>query len=377
MSFAKKLYIAIDFYLREYKAAEGRGLDAYSDEYLCHPMADGKYLSTLAELYQSNIISLVQFSHSAASACKRLEGVERFPFKQGACWGLDFSWRNLAVTEPFLITSAIITRGLLDCSSEVLLASQAANLLRLGRDGLKGWIRELSIAVDDRGLTLPAYSPNIREPIYNAAAYALATLRLIDESEGRVPSNRDTLHAIEWIRLRRVPGLGWPYSPTSPVIDLLHQCYLLNALADVFGVRSIEHECAEMLGQFAGPCCFADTMRLVRGSEEFADARDIPWLRPLGDCFVEVLPKPARLWSLGELLVLLSRLGLEGKHSEAWVRQGRRVATLIMSRLSAEEDTEARYPRHVMHAVHGLACYLALLRKRARGNKHVDTTLFI
>jgi hypothetical protein len=328
-------------------------------------MADGKYLQALAVLSSTGLISISQLQKRSLEACVRIEN-NAFKSVEGIIWGLGFSWRNLSATEPFLITSAIVTRGLLDCHCQGVLSDKTAYLLRLGWTGLKAWMRELSISVDEDHLSLPVYSPNIREPVYNAAAYSLATLRLIDESEGRVSSIADPLRDMDWIRSRRVSGLGWPYSPTSPVVDLLHQCYILNALADAFGGQSIEQECAEMMGQFAGPCCFADAMLLVMGNEESANARDIRWLRPLGDFQVQLLPKPARLWSLGELLVLLSRLGLEGKHSEAWVRQGRRIAEAIMSRLTAADDAEASYPRHVMHAVHGLASYLALLRKRTQ-----------
>lgn len=371
MATTSNLRSCIDSQLHSYESSLGIGADAYCDAPQCHPMAEGKYLQALTVLRSTGLISISNFQRRALDACARIES-NALKFQEGISWSLGFSWLSLPATEPFLITSAIVTRGLLDCKCQGLVSDQATNLLCLGSAGLEGWMSGLSVSVGDKDIALPVYSPSIREPIYNAAAYALATLRLIDESEGQVPPSTDTLRVMAWIRSRRVSGLGWPYSPTSPVVDLLHQCYILNALADAFGVRSIEQECAEMMGQFAGPCCFADAMRLVMGNEESANARDIRWLRPLGDCQVELLPKPARLWSLGELLVLLSRLGLEGKHSEAWVRQGRRIAAAIMSRLSAEEDTEARYPRHVMHAVHGLACYLALLRKRARGNTHVE-----
>lgn len=370
----KELRTCINKLLHSYELSQGLGLDAYSNNFQSHPMADGKYLQTLSVLRSTGLISISHFQQRSSDACARIE-TNAIKFVEGLSWGLGFSWRNLCSSEPFLITSAIVTRGLLDCHCQGLESDQTTNLLRLGAEGLKSWIRDVSIPVNAERIALPVYSPNIREPIYNAAAYAIATLKLIDESEGRVPSSTDRLNAIEWIRSSRVAGLGWPYSPTSPVVDLLHQCYILNALADVFGARSIEQECAEMIGQFAGPCCYADAMHLVRDGEESVDARDIRWLRPLGDGQAELLPKPARLWSLGELLVLLSRLGLEGKYSEAWVRQGRRVAEAIMSRLSAGDDVEALYPRHVMHSVHGLACYLALLRERARRNKPVEAEL--
>lgn len=368
MALAEDLRTAIEATLSAYGAKDGYGADAYwgADNY--HPMADGKCLQTLAVLRQSKLISAIQFEERSKIVCARLESSALRCLDIGMFWGLGFPWRNLPATEPFLITTAIITRGLLDCHNEGLALNFSSNLLGQGRLGLKAWMKDLSLPVDQQGISLPAYSPGIREPVYNAAAYAMGTLKLIEDLEDLMSSGSNMLPAMEWIRYRRIGSLGWPYSPKSPVVDLLHQCYILNILADTFGVHSIESATAEMVGQFAGPCCFADAMRLVIMGEEPADVRDIPWLRTLGRHQVELLPKPARLWSLGELLVLLSRLGLQGKHSEAWVRQGLRVAKAIMSRLSAKDDAEVLYPRHVMHAVHGLACYLALLRKRRQLN---------
>lgn len=367
MALAEDLRNAIDTTLYGYEAKDGVGADAYCGTDSCHPMADGKCLQVLAVLRQSKLISAKQFEERSQRICSRLESRGLEVFEGGMCWGLDFSWRNLPATEPFLITTAIVIRGLLDCHNEGLVLALSSKLLREGSAGLEAWIRELALPVGQSGIDLPAYSPGIREPIYNAAAYALGTLKLIEDVGGFLPAGvgAGVLSAMEWIRSRRISGLGWPYSTSSPVVDLLHQCYILNACSDVFGVRSIESATAEMMGQFAGPCCFADVMRLVtEGVVESSDARDIPWLRFIGSLQVELLPKPARLWSLGELLVLLSRLGLDGERSNAWGRQGRRVADAILSRFSASDDVEARYPRHVMHAVHGLACYLALLRKK-------------
>lgn len=372
ISHSSELRLCIEKHLHSYESSLGIGGDAYCDMPQYHPMADGKYLQALAVLRKSELISKSHFKHFSLEACARIKA-NSYKFSSGLTWGLGFQWRNLSATEPFLITSSIVTRGLLDCYRQGLFDSQLTNLLSLGEQGLWAWIRDFSVLVDQNNIALPVYSLNIREPIYNSAAYALGTLNLIDKSFDNVSLNTDNLEVIDWIRSRRIAGLGWSYSPISPIVDLLHQCYILNSLADVFGAQSVEKECAEILGQFAGPSCFVDAIRLVMGKEELSSKRDIPWLRSLGGFQLEVLPKPARLWSLGELLVLLSRLGMGGVNSEAWVRQGRLVAEMIMSRLSSEDDVEAQYPRHVMHAVHGLACYLALLRKRAQKNTNTES----
>ncbi len=371
MSTSSELRLCIEKNLHSYEKKQAVGPDAYSDSLQSHPMADGKYLQALAVLRSTGLISKPHFQQRSLDACARIEK-SAIKLEEGVGWGLGFSLRNLSSTEPFLITTAIVTRGLLDCHHQGLASDRAVNLLSTGAAGLVVWIRNNSVLVNEK-YSLPVYSPNIREPIYNAASYAFGTLKLIDKSKGRAPSNIDTLDVMGWISSCRVAGLGWPYSPTSPIVDLLHQCYILNSLADVFGVQSIEKECAEMLGQFAGPCCFSDAIRLVMSKEELSSKRDIPWLRSIGDFQLELLPKPARLWSLGELLVLLSRLGEEGESSEAWVRQARQVAEMIVSRLSVEDDEEARYLRHTMHAVHGLASYLALLRKRAQKNTNAES----
>jgi hypothetical protein len=366
MSFAENLRIAIDSGLATYEAVGGSGADAYSPEPIPHPMADGKCLSLLDVLRRSNLLSATQFDARVAAVCHRLEEAALLPFDDGWCWGLGFSWRELPATEAFLITSALIVRGGLACLGEGTSSECLRRLLAQGMQGLSAWLRDLALPVGEVGLTIPAYSPGIRAPIYNAAACAYGTLR-VGESVGW-PSEcaSELLSSMGWIRSHRVAGLGWPYSPGSPVVDLLHQCYILNAMADVFGTPSVEVATAEMVGQFAGPCGFADVIHLRNAGELGVAVRDIPWLRPLSTGWIEVLPKPARLWSLGELLVVISRLGLEGDRADAWLRLGRRIAESILQHLSAGQNPEARYPRHVMHALHGLGCYLALLRERAR-----------
>ncbi len=365
MAWSDHLRVAVEATLAVYEGRDGRGSDAYNEADICHPMADGKYLATLAVLRRSNLLSMTKFADRANVACARLEeSASRFS-ETGYCWGLGFGWRELPPSEPYLISSAVVARGLWDCQRQGLRLELSAKLLAGAGAGLAAWVRELALPVDSTGITLPAYSPGIREPIYNAAAYANGTLKLISDSEGTSRSGAEIVPALEWIRARRVAGLGWPYSPESPLVDLLHQCYLLNTFADVFGAQAIESEAAEMVGQFAGPGSFSDAIRIVSDRAEADGGHDIAWLRPFGAQQLELLPKPARLWSLGELLVLLSRLGLEGERCDAWLRLARRIAEVILARLAAPDDQEVRYPRHVMHAAHGLAAYLAALRQRA------------
>lgn len=364
---ATELRACIDGRLQAYEAANGVGPDAYCEAAASHSMADGKFLQALAVMRRSGILSANQFEARSLNACARLEA-QALDFGQGRAWGLGFPWRDMTAAEPFLITSAVVTRGLLDARTEGVAAPALAGLLEQATAGLRSWFSELSLPTPDGGLAVPAYSPSIREPIYNAAAYASSTLHLCAAAQpgtaGQAPA---TAPLLEWVRTRRVAGLGWKYAADNPVVDLLHQQYILNALADVDGIASVESEALEMVGQFAGPCCFADAIRCVAGPD--AQLRDIPWLRPLGSGQIELLPKPARLWSLGELLVLVARLGGGATRPDAWMRLGTRLAETIVQRLNDPADAEGTYPRHAMHALHGLACQLALLRKRAQDRK--------
>jgi hypothetical protein len=345
----------------------GLGADAYCEESLYHPMADGKYLQACSVMRNTGLVSEVVFQRRVALALDRLRLHVLQPFHAGSCWGLGFAWRGLPSQEPFLITTAIVGRGLLDCarvgqSSEVLQRTLSDSMR-----GLELWFQEWSVRVDEIGVSLPVYSPGIREPIYNAASYAMAAHLLWQRTQSESIS-RDTSIPLklEKIRSAHLKGLGWTYAPGNLVVDLLHQCYILNALADIHGGSLVEEFALEMVGQFATPEGFADALRLLPLGGKAGQSRDIPWLRPFDKGSVELLPKVARLWSLGELLVLVSHLACDGVRRDGWVSLGARAARLIMSILTSPDAVEAKYPRHVMHAVHGLSCYLSVLRRRSQ-----------
>lgn len=362
MALAEDLRVAINSGLAAYEAVDGVGPDAYCASPAYHPMADGKCLRVLAVLHRSKLLSGSHFAARVLRICERLEEVATAGIDDAWSWGLGFSWRDLPATEPFLITSALIVRGALDCQREGGCPERLQRLVDNGKRALGRWPRDLACPVGEEGLSLPAYSPGICAPIYNAAAYCYATLKVADDLDPGTGFGATWQPSLEWIRSRRVTGLGWPYSPTNLVVDLLHQCYILNAMADAFGTKSVEAATAEMVGQFASPCCFADVIHWQAAGDTWSDDRDIRWIRPLGKGSIEVLAKPARLWSLGELLVVVSCLAAEGERSEAWLRLGRRIAESILEHLSSPEHVERQYPRHLMHALHGLGCYLALLR---------------
>lgn len=348
---------------------DGLGPDAYCRQLRYHPMADGKYLQTCAVMRETGLMSTKDFNRRVALTLDRLTEHALRPFHAGCCWGLGFSWRGLPPDEPFLITTAIIGRGLLDCGRVTENSEALERTLLDSMQCLKLWFQEWSVSVEDLDFSLPFYSPGIREPIYNAASYAISAYLLWKRTQGQPPScDAAIIFALDKIRSVRTKGLGWIYAPGTLIIDLLHQCYILNSLADIHGESSVEESALEMVGQFATPEGFADAIRLVPQSGVAGNSRDIPWVRPFDGRSVELLPKVARLWSLGELLVFVSRLACVGSHRDGWLRLGAKAARLILSILTSPDAVEAKYPRHVMHAVHGLSCYLSVLRRRSQSD---------
>lgn len=357
----------IKSFVMQYESKDGMGLDPYCEELRYHPMADGKYLQACAVMRGTGLISATDFKRRVSLALDRLRGHALRPFHVGSCWGLGFSWRSLPSQEPFLITTGIIGRGLFDCARVGESSEALKVMLKDSMQCLELWFQEWSVRVDEIGVSLPVYSPGIREPIYNAASYAMAAHLLWQRTQsGSISRDTSIPLKLEKIRSAHLKGLGWTYAPGNLVVDLLHQCYILNALADIHGGSLVEEFALEMVGQFATPEGFADALRLLPLGGKAGQSRDIPWLRPFDKGSVELLPKVARLWSLGELLVLVSHLACDGVRRDGWVSLGARAARLIMSILTSPDAVEAKYPRHVMHAVHGLSCYLSVLRRRSQ-----------
>jgi hypothetical protein len=329
-------------------------------------MAGGKYLQVCAVMRETELMSIIDFKRRISGELNRLRAHAHRPFDNGVCWGLGFAWRQLPHSEPFLITSSIVARGLYDCSRLGEPLGEVSELLADSMHGLGLWFEKWYVHINNTDTCLPVYSPGIREPIVNAAAHATATILLWLRAEGVSTSNvEEILLGFDGIRSQRIPRLGWIYAPGNYIVDLLHQCYILNAFSDVYGSNTVEEAVAEMIGQFATPEGFADALRIVPPGAVVGHPRDIPWLRPFGDGSIELLPKVARLWSLGELLVLICHLAETSERREGWTRLATKVADLIMTRLTNADTIEAKYPRHVMHALHGLSCYLSLLRMRS------------
>lgn len=357
---AARVRAALDELLRSYEEAGGCGPDAYHPEPTSHPMADAKYLETLATQAASVLITQNGLARKALPTLQRLEAQAVTAFGRRGAWGLGFSRKEAEASEPYLITTSLVFRGLAACQQAGVEAVILRDLIAKTNECLDDWAAELGLRVMPDGVRIPSYSPVVREPITNAAVEYLAT-RVV---AGRQLSPEDQA-AADSLWHARLPWVGWPYAPGNTVIDLLHQAYILNSFADLRGVPAIEQAAVELLGQFIGPgdSGYFDTMTFhTEPPLEVLSGPYVRRVRGVPGGYVGIQPKAARLWSLGELLVLWSRLAMLRGRDSSWARLAFGLAEGLLDRLAEPGDPETTYPRHTMHAAHGLACYLAMLR---------------
>ncbi len=364
-NFAARLSIAIDKQMNVFEENNGTSIDAYSDELCYHPMAEAKYLASLSALFSANMMSEPLFDKKVKQSIDRLN--EHSVMLEGGfiAWGLGFQFRDYPVDEPFLITTAIIASAMVsvvDVGGEKSIATK--QLERVVKT-LLFWLEEKKTDTGD-GIRIPEYSPGISEPIFNSAAYAIAAVReasrLMKVSiSDRAISDHDS--CMKWINGYYLARLGWPYSPNNPRVDLLHQAYILNSYATMDGVPSIEQKSIDLIGQFNSSIGYIDSGISHSETNGLFD-KNIPVLRMVGDTYFEVVPKPARLWSLGELLVLVARLAEGGEHKQAWLAYGRKLSAFIMEILDSGHP-ETNFLRHTMHALHGLSAHLSVMRKKS------------
>jgi len=361
MSLASDINKLIKERLSLYEDAEGKGPDFYFDRSSYHPMGDGKYLQAICELHRTKQLSSQNFNAKVSQVLPRLSStVITVPGNAGVCWGLGWSWRELPEDEPFLITSAIVTKGLISASKINNQNNELSSLTERGVVGLNDWFLSLNVQVDDQ-IHLPVYSPSITEPIFNTAACALSVLKLANDEGYETVDLKVINDCLNWIYAKRIDGLGWTYSKHNMTVDLLHQCYILNSCADVLGCGVIERETVELLGQFSFSDNYLDAVRVLEHSRVAFQEDALTIYRKIPGWEIEILNKPARLWSLGELLSVISRLVIDGRHSKFWQQLGRALSIRLISVFEACNE-ETKFPRHSMHAIHGLSCFLGSIK---------------
>lgn len=348
--------------LNRHYRQRGIGPDAYRVTPMVHPMAEGRFLSAAAAAARSRLITPARLHSMATTALARLER-RKLPFGDGFGWGLGFSWKEARADEPYLITTAVVAQGLYELAELLPELSPAQELSQQALGALEGWSEGSAVPHPGLSCDLPAFSPAMRRPVVNAAACAAAMLC----RAGRDLSGTGKERLLR-IRESCLPGIGWHYAPQVPVVDLLHQCYILTALEAGIGEDPQNRRfCNRML---------VETISVfsARPGELFDTARhepDLPVLPPHPQAIwrftpagiMQVKPKRARLWSLGELLAALAdSIAAEcNGGTTGWQAYAMPICEALLARLS-ESEGEALFPRHLMHAAWGLARLLEVVR---------------
>ena len=350
-TFSTQLSKTIDKHLDAYIRKDGVSIDAYYDKPCFHPMAEGKYLSSLSELFSTDKITKTFFENKVNVGIKRLKNNSTSLQGENICWGLGFKYKKGSINEPYLITTAVILSGL---NSIIDLGIQSPETLSLQNSAIRSleyWLKNFTVKVDKK-IDFPKFSLSVGEPVFNPGIFAISI------------SKNPLLHeeVSDWIQSHYHPKLGWSYSPGNHRIDLLHQAYILNSFAKLNGAKSVEQKTIDLIGQFSNFDGFIDSGDFHAKVEGLFDSK-IPLVRAVGDGYFEVIPKSARLWSLGELLVLVSKLSQHGEHKKSWINFGRKISCLILNNLDSN-NPEVNYYRHTMHAIHGLSSFLASMRSK-------------
>jgi hypothetical protein len=219
--YAHHLQILRDL-LQLHETSDGHSPDQYHEDVIYQPMAEGKYLSTCAEMRARGFLTAEECDEKIAQAVKRLEAAN-YGNEGEACWGLGFAFGEGDADEPYVITTVLIARGLLDAAGVDNPLFQSA----------MRWLtkQELLAPVEDsEDLLAPLFSPKTRKHVVNVVTQWAALLR--KAAAVGLPLSDEYLISdlLPWILRQYVPGAGFLYSPDNTRIDLLHQCYIFNGL---------------------------------------------------------------------------------------------------------------------------------------------------
>lgn len=326
-------------------------------EPLSHPMADAKLLETALDLHGCGVLSDSRLKTIGVAAAARLRTTAR-PSGEGLVWRLNFPWSSHGYTreEPLLINSALV------CSALSRLNKSGIDLRGLDVQsvaGLRHWCESETSCL--HGVDCPVYGLSAyRVPVLNTTLSAFAALK----TAGWTSPVADHFANSAWDSFHE--GIGWDYESSRPVVDLLHQWYILRSFATLRGRYSIADRAVEVIGQFRTPNEWLD---VLHRRDPLTASDDNPKLirRRAGANWVLVTPKPARLWSLGETLLGVSEIISHQNQPQAdyLTEVSCDLATIILDRMDEPNDIEVDFPRHVFHATHGLAAFISLARKNA------------
>ena len=349
-SLALRARRALDQETRRFAEAGGRGPDEYCDIHRIHPMAEGRFLSTVAAMLDIGSFDNAELRARAEESVDRLATTTIVLDSERTGWGLGFEWKEVSADEPFVITTCIVVEGLKAARSVIGTAGE--ELLDRGLSWLRNPPREWEVEIGS--VRVPTFSPRMRQTPWNVLA---AWTSHLEEGDPR----RDVVRSL--VTAARVPGLGWCYDSDSMRLDLLHQGYTIAGLEDGLDEDLVLEWILESLAGFSAPAGWIDKLDIVDGTTA-CDLRGRPGflVHPCGDGrYLVTHPAQARTWSLGESLRLASRRSVDPDFD---VRLRRMSGSLVEATLDRLEDEEApRWPRATMHILLGLATFIASRRQ--------------
>lgn len=363
MTFSNKIKTSIINIINDFDRNNGIGLDHYYDEPCYHPMAEGKYLSTIALLHKEKIISASDYNSRLKRSVERLETNNFSNNSNHACWGLGFSYKETNKTEPFLITTSIIAKGLLDNNNDV-----THKLLKNTVEWLESYPWRKEIKFKDRLLRLPTFSPNTKILVTNTIAYwtnVLHQASLLNYSS----QDSGVKHITQWILNLFVNPIGWPYTPFNKRVDLLHQCYIINALLDIVTPAEMEGKALKIYNMFYNITHMQDKYDISdkETALKLSTKANRCSIYPTETCWIIKYDSEARLWSYGELLVTLSRMANDGKNKSYWFYMAKKIGKIVIDKYPlVDYQMETEYKsrvRDTTHLIHGLCNLLILLQK--------------
>lgn len=353
---AQRLRDTLRHLLKQHDDNRSVSLDQYFDRPRYHAMADGKFLSALAQGRQAEAVG---FSWARGAVKRALGRLERHSLASGehACWGLNFPYKETGPKEPFLITTAIVTLGLLQIGD---LADP--KLLERAVRWLDDYPWRTAVEWEGQSLELPHFSPNTPVVVNNALAAWAATLELAHRRM-ELRSAPMLRPVSQYLMSRCVEPVGWPYAPGNERVDLLHGCYIVNSLLDLSPSPRLHAIALRMVSCFQGAGCVLDKLDVADEAAAIGICQRSAGcsLMPLGDRWAVRYHEEARPWTYGELLVLLSRLAVGGGYRGYWRAQMLRLAALLADRIAAAASKPPLL-RDTMHVAHGLAWCLSVLR---------------
>lgn len=355
ISTATRLRELLTVLFEQYETTHGISCNAYCDTPQWHAMAEAQYLEAVVISHSTGLLSSSQAKQRAKASVARLQvGALHRVDGVFAQWGLGFRWQSFPSNEPFLVTTALVTRAL-------IAAEGLADCTDMAREGLAGLARlpHVEVMIDGEAVTLPVYAPSLPEVVENTVALWAQVIRsshALSESGTEVLS--DANRALDWLSGRLVPGLGWAYSSTRPVFDLMHQVYILEGLFNYSRVTEIDERAIEVFAGFRTGSGYIDSLTLTSRDKALESAERSGDQYPVfrGNHVLSARADPARFWSLGGML---GSFALFAQHSERrgyWLSQIRRFPIqMLPERFGADFRQE-------MHLARGAALALKALR---------------